>query len=187
MLGWPELAGEALARRGDVEVLAVDALDEGSGLVRRLRHAGVDAVDVPVSGLGAAAAAADLVLLEASAAGPDRLVAVAGSRAAAAVARSRRRARVGGRRRRPPAARARSSPPSLARLEAEHAGEPWEAADEIVPGRSRRRASCTEVGPDRARPSPSPTPTAPWPPSCSGPSPACDARNALAAWPSAAT
>lgn len=145
VLGWPELAGEALARRGDVGVLAVDALDEGSGLVRRLRHAGVDATDVPVSGLGAAAAAADLVILETSAASSEALLAVAGSRAAAAVARD---AGV-------PvwvvAGLGRRLPPSLlgallARLEAEHGGEPWEATDEIVPPGLVDRV-CTDIGP----------------------------------------
>jgi hypothetical protein len=87
VLGWPELVSEALPRRGDLEVLVVDVLSEGSGLVRRLLHADVDAVDVPVAGLGAAAAEADLILLEASAVGPNEFLAVSGSRAAAAVAR----------------------------------------------------------------------------------------------------
>jgi len=87
VLGWPEIVGEALPRRGDIEVLVVDALGEGSGLVRRLRHADVDAEDVPMTGLGAAAAAAGLLVLEASALGPDGFVGIAGSRAAAAVAR----------------------------------------------------------------------------------------------------
>lgn len=87
VIGWPELVGEALPRRGDLAVLAVDALGEGSGLVRRLAAAGVDAVDVPTSGLGAAVASSDVVLLEAVAAGPDGFVAVSGSLAAAAVAR----------------------------------------------------------------------------------------------------
>lgn len=132
VLGWPELAGEALARRGDLEVLAVDALDEGSGLVRQLRYAGVDADDVPVSGLGAAAASADLVLLEASAAGPSGFVAVAGSRAAAAVATQAGVlvwAVVGHGRRLPePLFRA-----LLQRLADEHPGEPWESTDELVP------------------------------------------------------
>ena len=50
VIGWPELVGEALPPRGDVEVLAVDALGEGSGLVRRLMQAGIDAVDVPTVG-----------------------------------------------------------------------------------------------------------------------------------------
>lgn len=87
LVGWPELVGEALPRRGDVEVLAVDSLGEGSGLVRRLMQAGIDAVDVPTSGLGAAVAASDVLLLEAVAAGPDGFVAVSGSLAAATVAR----------------------------------------------------------------------------------------------------
>lgn len=132
VLGWPELIGEALVRRGDLDVLAVDALDEGAGLVRQLRYAGVDAADVPVSGLGAAVADADLVLLEASAAGPNAVVAVAGSRAAAAVARH---ASVPvwvviglGRRLPGPLFGA-----LLDRVESEHAREPWESPDEVVP------------------------------------------------------
>lgn len=87
VLGWPDQIGEALPRRGDVEVLVVDTLGEGSGLVRRLLASDVEAIDVPMAGLGAAAAASDLVLLEASAIGSTQLAAVAGSRAAAAVAR----------------------------------------------------------------------------------------------------
>ena len=87
VVGWPEVVGEALPRRGDVEVLAVDALGEGSGLVRRLAAAGVDAVDVPTSGLGAAVASSDVVLLEAVAAGASGFIGVSGSLAAAAVAR----------------------------------------------------------------------------------------------------
>ena len=173
VLGWPELAGEALARRGDVEVLAVDALDEGSGprppaaprRRRRHRRARVAASARPC-------AAADLVLLEASAIGPDGV--------------RRRRRLAGRRRRRPPRRRAgvgrspasagacprRCSAPCVARLEAEHGGEPWEAADEVVPAALVDRV----VHPGRARSSPaspSPTPTAPSPPSCSGPCPAC--------------
>jgi translation initiation factor 2B subunit (eIF-2B alpha/beta/delta family) len=70
-----------------VEALVVDVFGEGSGLVRRLLGAEVDAVDVPAQGIGAAATAADVVVLEASAIGPDAALAVAGSRAAAAVAR----------------------------------------------------------------------------------------------------
>jgi hypothetical protein len=87
VLGWPELVAEALPARGDLDVLVVDVAGEGSGLVRRLRRSDVDASDVPLVGLGAAAAAADLVILEAACVGPEAFVAVAGSRAAAAVAR----------------------------------------------------------------------------------------------------
>jgi len=87
VIGWPEVAGEGLPRRGDVEVLAVDALGEGSGLVRRLLQSGVDAVDVPVTGLGAAVALSDLLVLEAVAVGPTGFLAASGSLAAASVAR----------------------------------------------------------------------------------------------------
>src|SRR5690606_26153174 len=48
VLGWPELVGDALPRRGDLEVLVVDVAGEGSGLVRRLQRAEVDVWDVPL-------------------------------------------------------------------------------------------------------------------------------------------
>lgn len=68
--------------------ILVDGSGDAAGLSRRLRHAGVTADDVPDAGLGAAVAAADLVVLEAVAVGPDGLVAVSGSYAAAAVGRA---------------------------------------------------------------------------------------------------
>ncbi len=86
VLGWPDLTGEALVRRGDPFVLAVDTHSEGSSYVRRLQRAEVAAEVVPLSGLGAAVAASDLVLIEAAAVGPDGALCVASSRAAAAVA-----------------------------------------------------------------------------------------------------
>jgi hypothetical protein len=86
VIGWPDDIGDALRRRGDLDVLVVDALGEGSGLVRVLERADVAVTDVPVTGTAAAAAEADLVLLEASAIGPTAALAVSGSRAAAAVA-----------------------------------------------------------------------------------------------------
>jgi hypothetical protein len=132
VLGWPEIAGDALSRRGDVDVLAVDALDEGSGLVRQLRAYGVAATDVPVSGLGAAVRRSDLLVLEASAAGPDSVVAVAGSLAAAAVAQQSGVPvwAVVGRGRRLPA---RMLDALLERVAVEHGDEPWRASDEAVP------------------------------------------------------
>jgi hypothetical protein len=87
VLGWPSEISEALPRRGDVEVMVIDTLTEGSGFVNRLWNVDVEAVDVPMSGLGAAVADSSLVLLEAVAIGPDSFLAVSGSRAAAAVAR----------------------------------------------------------------------------------------------------
>ena len=85
LLGWPEVAVEGVRRRGDVRVLVVSGGGESAGLVRRLCSAGTEAEDVPDAGLAAAVASADVVLLEALAAGPERFLAVAGSHAAAAV------------------------------------------------------------------------------------------------------
>ncbi len=86
VLGSPRQAGWALARRGDVRVLVVDARGEGGRLLYELDEEGADVAAVAESGLGAAVLASDVVLLEADALGPDGLVAMAGSRAAAAVA-----------------------------------------------------------------------------------------------------
>lgn len=131
VLGWPEQVGEALPRRGDVEALVVDVFDEGVGLVRRLERADVAAVDVPVSGLGAAAAAADVVLVEASAIGPDAFLGVAGSRAAAAVGTEAGKPvwLVGG--------VGRLLPAALWGALSEHLpdDDPWDADDELVPTR----------------------------------------------------
>jgi hypothetical protein len=130
VLGWPEVIAEALPARGDLDVLVVDVVGEGSGLVRRLRRSDMEATDVPLAGLGAAAAAADVVLLEAQCAGPQSFISLAGSRAAAAVARHAGHevwlvAGVG-----------RMLPARLwdvieGRLDARD--EPWELDDEVVP------------------------------------------------------
>jgi hypothetical protein len=88
VLGWPDLIGDALRRRGDVEVLVVDSRGEGSSFARRLQAIDVPAEDVEESGLGAAAARSSVVVLEASAMGDSGALAVPGSLAAAAVART---------------------------------------------------------------------------------------------------
>lgn len=85
VVGWPDLVGDAVMRRGDVRVLAVDANDEGSSFVRRLQRADVDAEVVPAAGMSAAALAADIVLIEALACGPSEALAATGSRALASV------------------------------------------------------------------------------------------------------
>ncbi|MBU6317948.1 MAG: hypothetical protein KGR47_15645, partial [Acidobacteria bacterium] len=85
VLGWPDLAGEAVLRRGDLQVLAIDALDQGSSFVRRLQRNDVEAEVVEPSGIAAAVTAADVVLVEALATGPRHLLAVRGSLAAASV------------------------------------------------------------------------------------------------------
>ena len=87
VVGWPDQAASGLARRGDCPVLVVDAAGLGGGLARNLRRAGNDATVVDESGLGAAVVASGLVLLQATAMGPEGFAATAGSLAAAAVAR----------------------------------------------------------------------------------------------------
>ncbi len=131
VIGWPELVGEALPRRGDVEVLAVDSLGEGSGLVRRLTNAGIEAIDVPMSGLGAAVASADVLLLEAVALGPGGFVGVSGSLAAATVARHGEVPVwvVAGAGRLMPA----RMWDALAGRLATHPADPWDLDEEVVP------------------------------------------------------
>lgn len=76
-VGWPGSIATALARRGDCRLLVVDPTGAAGGF---------DIEEVPETGLGAAAASVDLVLVEAQAMGPDGFVAVSGARAATAVA-----------------------------------------------------------------------------------------------------
>ena len=166
VIGWPELVGDALPPRGDVEVLAVDSLGEGSGLVRRLVQAGIDAVDVPTSGLGAAVCSSDVLLLEAVAVGPTGFVAVSGSLAAATVARHAEvpvwlAAGVG-----------RMLPArmwdAVAGRRATRAADPWDLDEEVVPLVARRPGRADRPGWTRPT-SRCAAPTAPWPPSCSTP------------------
>jgi hypothetical protein len=86
LIGWPAIAGEVALHRGDCLALVVDMLGEGTGLVRRLRRAGADVEEIRPSGLATAVQSAAVVLLEASAIGPNAAWCVAGSHAAAAVA-----------------------------------------------------------------------------------------------------
>ena len=88
LVGWPDLIGEALLRRGDSTVLAIDTDDDGMGsaaFVRRLQHADVDAEIVPAAGLSAAVLSSDLVVVEALAASDLELLATSASRALASV------------------------------------------------------------------------------------------------------
>ncbi len=86
VVGWPDLAGEACIDRGDLTVLTVDADDQGAAFVRRLERNDVVAEIIEPSRIAAAVLAADLVLVEATAAGAGELLASPGSRAAASVA-----------------------------------------------------------------------------------------------------
>lgn len=89
VVGWPDLTGLALRRRGDLEVLVTDALGEGGVLARRLDEAGTRAVVVADAGVAAAVVVSDVVVIEATAAGPSGILATLGSHSAAAVAAQR--------------------------------------------------------------------------------------------------
>jgi hypothetical protein len=86
VIGWPDLAGAALRRRGDLEALVVEGDGDGRALARRLRESGNEVSLVPDSGIASAAVVCDLVVVEAHAAGPGGILANRGSHAAAAVA-----------------------------------------------------------------------------------------------------
>jgi hypothetical protein len=85
VVGWPDQTAQALARRGDVTVLAVEGASNRYGLARRLHRLDLAVEEVAAGGLAGAASAADVVLLEAEVIGPDGFVGSAGSHAAAAV------------------------------------------------------------------------------------------------------
>ena len=85
-IGWPDLTGMALARRGDVRVLAVDAGHQASSFVQRLERVDVACELVPTEAAAIAVAAADLVLIEADALDGTRIVAATGSALLGAVA-----------------------------------------------------------------------------------------------------
>jgi len=87
IVGWPATVVPALARRGDLDVLAAD---DGTGVDvgRALGRVDIPVLDVTTQAVGAAAASVDIVVLEASAAGPASALCAPGSRAAAAVAQA---------------------------------------------------------------------------------------------------
>lgn len=88
VVGWPERLAPALARRGDVAVRVVDVEGDGPGFVRALERADVHAVEVSASGLAAAVADSDVVVLDIAAACSGSALVACGSWAAAAVARA---------------------------------------------------------------------------------------------------
>ncbi len=87
LLGGCEAAVPALVRRGDVEVLVVEAVADTGYTIDRLGDAGLKVSDVPLTGLAQAASVAEVALCEAVAAGPDGAVVEAGGDLAAIVAR----------------------------------------------------------------------------------------------------
>jgi hypothetical protein len=85
VVGWPDLAGEAVLRRGDVRAVVVDVAD-GSALARRLGRADVEVDLVGSAGVAAAVDRCQVVLIEVLAATPASALATTGSRVAAAAA-----------------------------------------------------------------------------------------------------
>ena len=83
VIGWPDLAMESIHLRRDITVRVIAAYGEGAGLARTLLQRDVNVAEVPLTGLGHACATADIVVLEAAAAGPEALIAPSGSYAAA--------------------------------------------------------------------------------------------------------
>jgi hypothetical protein len=137
VIGWPDLIGEALLRRGDATVLAVDTTDmadaggmSSGAFVRRLERADVDAEIVPAAGLSAAVLASDVVVIEALAASEMEMFATAGSRALASVGYCSEVpvwAVVG---------RGRCLPPGLFEAMGQRLADvrlPWDAQAEVVP------------------------------------------------------
>lgn len=85
-VGWPEIAGQAIMRRGDVSVLCADSRHAASGFMQRLERFDVECEPVPSEALARAARCADLVIVEAAAASDQRVIAPVGSHVVAAVA-----------------------------------------------------------------------------------------------------
>jgi len=83
VVGWPDLALAEIHKRQDICVRVIDAYGEGAGLARALMQRDVRVEEVPLTGLGQACATSDVVILEASVAGPTSFVAPSGSHAAA--------------------------------------------------------------------------------------------------------
>jgi len=87
-IGNPTVVADALVRRDDVRVCCVDGRFGAADLVRRLDRNDIECEPVAAEAVGRAIAAADAVLIEASAASARRVLAPIGSQVVAAVAQS---------------------------------------------------------------------------------------------------
>ncbi len=86
--GWPDTIVASLPRRGDVFALVIDVEGQGSSVVRRLERSEVEAEEVDAARIAGAVEDADVVLIEAAAAGPAAALADVGNLALAAVAKA---------------------------------------------------------------------------------------------------
>lgn len=87
VVGWPSITVQALARRGDTEVLVLDVEGQGHAAVRRLDRAEVLAEAVDPAHVAGAVEMADVVLVEAGAMGDVAALVDVGNLPAVAVAR----------------------------------------------------------------------------------------------------
>lgn len=92
VVGWPDLIGDHLTRRGDIQVMLAHTDSSSWGAADRFLDMDVQAFDIDPHGMGAAATAADVTVIEAVATGPEEALVRAGSLAAAAVAKAMGRA-----------------------------------------------------------------------------------------------
>ena len=86
IVGWPAQTVEALVKRGSGTVFVADVGREAAGAQRFLDNRGVDALLVSLTGLAAAVRAADVVIVECLAGGPDEGLFDGASASAAALA-----------------------------------------------------------------------------------------------------
>jgi len=86
VVGWQAQIAQALARRGDLDVLVVDTFGEAASLVRHLETRDVVAQEIPVAGVASAVVASGMVVAESTAFGPTGWIAPSCTQAAAAVA-----------------------------------------------------------------------------------------------------
>lgn len=87
-IGWPEISGAALMRRGDAVVYCADSRHEASSFMQRLERVDIECEPIPAESLARVASQSDVVLVDAAAACPGRVLAPVGSHVVAAVARS---------------------------------------------------------------------------------------------------
>lgn len=86
--GWPDTIVAALPRRGDVTALVLDVEGQGAAVARRLDRADVEAESIDPARIAGVVEAADVVLVEAAAAGPAAALTDVGNLALAATARA---------------------------------------------------------------------------------------------------
>lgn len=88
IVGWPFTTVACVAQRGDALMLVVDSHGEGEALVDRLHDAEIAAELVPFECVSAAVRQSSIVIIEALACGPHRVLAVGGSHGVVATARA---------------------------------------------------------------------------------------------------